>query len=155
MPQPTAPPAACPASFPLTRMHPHINQAIHFSTESILDSKRGEQQRIHKPTKHVTSETSTLSRYFATPVTTPLTTLFHLPFLTSLLPPVPSNAPYVFPTPKAKGLKQHENWFLLITCPFRLPPGPSKGTEKGGRNRRIRKARSVGEKECVGVAAFQ
>jgi hypothetical protein len=101
---------------------------------------------IHKPTKEVSSETSMFPRYFATPVTTPLTSLFHLPFLTSLLPPVSSNAPYVFPTLKGKGLKQHENWFLLITSPFRLPPRPPKRHRKRGRNRRIRKARSVGEK---------
>lgn len=120
----------------------HLKQFVYCSILCILDRRKSNKRFVREK---VTSETSTFSLYFANPVTT---------LLTFLLPPVSSNAQYVFLDWRQKGSNNTRTGSYWLLSRFVYTLDPKKGTEIG-RNWRTRDARSGREKELVGVAASQ
>jgi len=130
VPQPTAPPAACPASFALTRRHPHINQVIHFSTLSIFYSKRSTRGPINQQKKSHLRNVYVFSLFCYSS---------HDSLYTSLSAPLPHSSPsssiqqctICFPYTEGKRAQTTRELFLIDYLPVSFTLSTLKRHRKG------------------------
>ena len=152
VPQPTAPPRAL-RPFQLQEGNPHINQLVHFSTVSNLDSKTSNRGSINQQNKPPPKRLGFLAiLLFQSRLPLHLSFISpssHLPFLQY---PAMHRMFFQYWTQKGSNNMRIGSYWLLAR--FVYPLDPQKAPKRG-RNRRIRKARRAGEKEYVGVAASQ
>jgi hypothetical protein len=152
VPQPTAPPRAA-RLFQLQEDNPHINQLVHFSTVSILDSKRSNRGSVNQQNKPPPKRLGFLAiLLFQSRLPLHLSFISPSSHLSFIQYPAMHRMFFLHWTQKGSNNMRIGSYWLLARLIY--PPDPQK-EPKRGRNRRIRRARSVGEKECVGVAASQ